>query len=440
MISVTSVAKTDNDVAIRVESLSKCYRIYPGNKARLRQIFFPKRRYYEEFWALKDINFEVSRGEALGIIGPNGAGKSTLLQILAGILQPTMGKVEVNGRVSALLELGAGFDPQFTGRENAYMNGAIMGLSRKEMGQKIDAIREFADIGDFFDRPVRMYSSGMYVRLAFAVATSVDPEILIVDEALAVGDMSFQRKCNDRMNDLRRQDTTILFVSHGLQIVENLCSKVILLEKGRIEKIGQSAFVINHYQMKFQDVNFVPGDAILKDFYRELNDQRAAILSTAEEHSVPPSDVEIQRVTVLNGDNEPCTNFKCSDRMKVRVEYVARKRVLNPVFSVGLYNSKGIFCYGARTAKAGVSRDAVAIDAIEGEGSFEVDLREIRLNSDIYMVGVAIFNSLITLHYALNRSLKIRVNAESWNSNVGIHSPVVICNANWRFLPREVTR
>jgi ABC-type polysaccharide/polyol phosphate transport system ATPase subunit len=224
---------TDDDLVLDVVNVTKTYRLYQRNLDRLREVFNPfSRQYHQPFHALRDISFQVKKGESLGIIGRNGSGKSTLLQILCSIIRPTAGKLEVKGRVSALLELGAGFNPEFTGRENVYMNGSILGFSTEEIDGKIDEIAAFAEIGDFIDQPVKMYSSGMYVRLAFATAISVDPELLVVDEALAVGDIFFQQKCIRHMKEVMA-NCTIIFVTHDMHIVTNLCERVIVLDGGK---------------------------------------------------------------------------------------------------------------------------------------------------------------------------------------------------------------
>lgn len=233
---------SSDNCSIRVDGLSKCYHIYDRGIDRLKQAFIPPacalaglapRAYYREFWALKDISFEVMRGETVGIIGRNGSGKSTLLQVICGILTPTAGTVETHGRVAAMLELGAGFNPQFTGRENIYMNGMVLGLSQADIDDRFDDITAFADIGDFIEQPVKHYSSGMYARLAFSVAISVDPDILVVDEALAVGDETFQRKCYARINEIKKYGGTIFFVSHASNTIAQLCDKSILLDNGK---------------------------------------------------------------------------------------------------------------------------------------------------------------------------------------------------------------
>jgi lipopolysaccharide transport system ATP-binding protein len=255
--AAAAAAPAADDVVIRVRGLSKCYLIYDRPQDRLKQALVPRlrrllgrpsRSYYREFWALRDVSFEVRRGETVGIIGRNGSGKSTLLQILCGTLFPNAGSVEVRGRVAALLELGSGFNPEFTGRENVYLYASVLGLSRAEVDARFDAIAAFADIGDFIDQPLKTYSSGMHVRLAFAVAVCVDPDILVVDEALAVGDEAFQRKCFARIEEMKAHGATILFVSHSTQIIVELCQRALLIEKGELAMEGAPKTVIAWYQ------------------------------------------------------------------------------------------------------------------------------------------------------------------------------------------------
>ncbi|MDW8465848.1 MAG: ABC transporter ATP-binding protein [Chloroherpetonaceae bacterium] len=247
-----------SDIAIQVENLSKLYRIGVKDRGLLseriahsiKSLFSRNRKSQDptEFWALRDINFEIKKGEAVGIIGKNGAGKSTLLKIISRITEPTTGKVIINGKVASLLEVGTGFHPELTGRENIYMNGAILGMKRAEIKQKFDEIVEFSGIGKFIDTPVKHYSSGMYVRLAFAVAAHLEPEILVVDEVLAVGDAEFQKKCLGKMGDVaKKEGRTILFVSHAMSAVKQLCSCAILLNGGRIEKTGAADRVVAYY-------------------------------------------------------------------------------------------------------------------------------------------------------------------------------------------------
>lgn len=245
------------DIAIRVSNLSKCYEIYNAPRDRLKQFVAPRLQrmagqtpgqYYREFWALKDISFEIKKGETVGIIGRNGSGKSTLLQLICGTLSPTGGSVETNGRIAALLELGAGFNPEFTGRENVYMNAAVLGLSKEEVDKRFDDIAAFADIGEFIEQPVKKYSSGMYVRLAFAVQAMIDPDIFIVDEALAVGDEKFQRKCFARLEELKSRGCSILFVSHSPASIIELCDRTLWLEQGERLMYSAAPETIRAYQ------------------------------------------------------------------------------------------------------------------------------------------------------------------------------------------------
>lgn len=239
------------DIAVSVRDLSKKYHMYDKPIDRLKEAFHPRRyTYHREFWALKNVSFDLQKGEALGIIGRNGCGKSTLLQIISGILLPTSGSVRVNGRISALLELGSGFNPEFTGRSNVYMNGALLGFSKKEMDEKFKSIEEFAEIGDFIDQPVKTYSSGMFVRLAFACAVSVEPEILVVDEALSVGDVFFQQKCFAKIREIISKETTCLFVSHDTTAVMSTCNRAILLNNGEIDFMGSPEETVSRYYGK----------------------------------------------------------------------------------------------------------------------------------------------------------------------------------------------
>jgi lipopolysaccharide transport system ATP-binding protein len=243
-----------NNPVIRLQDLSKCYYIYARPEDRLKQsLWRGKKQFYREFWALRNVSFEVQKGEAVGIIGRNGSGKSTLLQLIAGTLNPTAGDVEVNGRAAALLELGSGFNPDFTGRENVYLNGAILGLSNDEVDRRYSDIVAFADIGDFIDQPVKTYSSGMIVRLAFAVSVCVEPDILIVDEALAVGDMAFQLKCMERLDQLTRSGTTLLFVSHDIATVKTFCQRAVYLVSGQVKAIGSASDMVELYLLDMRD-------------------------------------------------------------------------------------------------------------------------------------------------------------------------------------------
>jgi lipopolysaccharide transport system ATP-binding protein len=252
--------------AISVASLSKCYQIYERPQNRLWQFLWRgKRKYHRDFWSLRNVSFEVAQGETVGVIGRNGSGKSTLLQMLAGTLQPSFGVVATQGRVAALLELGSGFNPEFSGRENVYLNAMILGLSGQETEERFDEILNFADIGEFIDQPVKTYSSGMIVRLAFAVSVCVEPDILIIDEALSVGDMAFQFKCMERLDRLTKSGVTLLFVSHDLGAVKAFCQRAIYLVKGEVRAMGSASDMVELYlmDMRAEQKDQMTGQAIV---------------------------------------------------------------------------------------------------------------------------------------------------------------------------------
>lgn len=257
------------EIAISLQNISKCFKRYAHPVDRLKEILLPQKSYAQEFWALRDINLQISKGHSLGIVGRNGSGKSTLLQIVVGTLTPTSGEVQVNGKISALLELGSGFNPEFTGRQNVFLNGRLLGLEQKQIEAKFDEIAAFADIGDFIEQPVKTYSSGMFVRLAFAVAINVEPDILVVDEALAVGDEAFQRKCFARIQAIKESGGTILFVSHSASNVIELCDYAVLLDRGDLLLYGKPKSVITHYHKLI----YTPADKVesLRDEIKNIN-------------------------------------------------------------------------------------------------------------------------------------------------------------------------
>lgn len=286
-----------DDVAIHIGGVSKRYEIYDQPRDRLKQFILPRlrkaarlphRNHFHEFWALRDISFDVRKGETVGIVGRNGSGKSTLLQIVCGTLAPTTGSVTASGRIAALLELGSGFNPEFTGRENVYLNGALLGLSREEIDARFENIAAFADIGEFIEQPVKIYSSGMMVRLAFAVAINVDPQILIVDEALSVGDERFQRKCFSRIESIKNAGATILFVSHSSSAIIELCDRAVLFDDGELLTIGRSKVIVG----KYQRLLYAPADkrVSIRDAIKTIPDEipvaRGAI---GEDGDVPAS-------------------------------------------------------------------------------------------------------------------------------------------------------
>ena len=350
-----------NEPAIKVEGLSKCYYIYNQPQDRLKQSIIPRlqalagmkpRTYFHEFWALRDVSFEVAKGETIGIIGRNGSGKSTLLQLICGTLTPTHGLVQTNGRVAALLELGSGFNPEFTGRENVYLNGAILGLSKNEIDDRFDDIAAFADIGEFIEQPVKMYSSGMFVRLAFAINIMSHPDIMIVDEALAVGDMNFQAKCMTALTRRQAAGTTVLFVSHDVGIVKSLCSRGIYLEHGKLKSMGTAADVVTHYIRVMQEEMTREQGSIdsVSQTVSEMKENNVSntqpvqgpVLKKSEEFSRRVSqfrygsgEARITYVELLNMADEPISWVEFNQDVKIRIYFQAyEQKILSANFVI----------------------------------------------------------------------------------------------------------
>lgn len=334
---------------ISAHHLTKRYPLYRRPLDRLREMVMRgRKRYHQTFTALHDVSFEVPRGRAVGVVGRNGSGKSTLLQILAGTLQPSEGSVRVHGRISALLELGAGFNPEFTGRENVFLNGAIMGFSRAEMEARYAQICQFADIGDFIDRPVKTYSSGMYVRLAFATAINVDPDILLVDEALAVGDAAFQYRCMRRITELKEKGVTIFFVSHDLNAVKSLCDHALLIDRGELVAQGDPALIINQYQ----------GILMKAEEAQEQAQEQAVELTPSEDvrgtfrHG--NRQAEILAVDFLGEADQPLEVSSTGDAVTVRIRARANRAMERLVVGMMLRNRMGVDLYGTNTELQGV--------------------------------------------------------------------------------------
>ena len=325
--------RNPQDVAIRLKDITKIFQIYEKPHHRLLQSLYRGRKaFYREFPALTNISFEVSKGDTLGIIGRNGAGKSTLLQIICGTMAQSSGDVEICGRMAALLELGAGFNPEFTGRENVFMYATVLGLNRAEIEDRFDDISNFADIGEFIDLPVKTYSSGMYVRLAFSVVMHIDPEILIVDEALAVGDASFQAKCMVAMKKLREDGVTLLFVSHDVGAIKALCNRAILLENGRMGAIGDTGTVVDkYYENIVNKINSRTGDVSnvearsgqQKDFSQKIEGISPQELSEfnnrAQYQRIKKKHAEFLNVKIVNGLCESIEMCEFGDRVTLRM-------------------------------------------------------------------------------------------------------------------------
>lgn len=384
-----------NDIAIHVENLSKRYEIYANPRDRLKQFVMPRlqglagqtpQQYFREFWALKNISFEVKKGESVGIVGRNGSGKSTLLQIITGTLTPSTGVVSTQGRIAALLELGSGFNPEFTGRENVYLNGSVLGIAQETIDKKFDAIASFADIGQHLDQPVKTYSSGMLVRLAFAVQVQIEPDILIVDEALAVGDALFQKRCFQRIEKLVSDGTTLLFVSHDQESVRTLTNRALLLNKGQAASWGLSSEVVLEYRRLLHDEESAYFRNLTKNMVEHAQLAKeattpgvfvdvASALQEAKSTESPKSDgarserlsfgdgeVKIAQVETLDGDGNSCSMYYPGERLRIRVTCESRANINKLNVAVRLRNKEGIKMYSWGTLNQDMSIRADTVD------------------------------------------------------------------------------
>ncbi len=392
-------------VALRIEKVSKQYRIYerPGDRLKesLTRGFL---RRHKEFWALRDVDFEIEAGTTVGIVGPNGCGKSTLLQIISGTLAPTHGDVWHNGRIAALLELGAGFDPEFTGVENVYMNAGLLGLTRRETETLFPAIERFAEIGPFLYQPVKTYSSGMYVRLAFAIAASVEPDILIIDEALAVGDAVFQHRCLRRINELHERGATVLFVSHDAAAVRALCSRAILLRAGSVIADGKPADVLNLYQkiiMEREQAYEAETTALSPE--PPAANETLAPLSYAYRHG--DGSAEIVGAELTDAAKARVEIVESGEPLTLRMLVRFTRDVDDPVIGFLLRNSHGIHAYGTNTkeqqAPLGALRNGEVVEV-----SFAFDCW---LGVDQYTITLAVHSRDGMAYDWLDAALFVRV-------------------------------
>jgi lipopolysaccharide transport system ATP-binding protein len=341
---------------IQFRGVSKSYPIYPAPSARLKELAFLNRKsFHRDFVALRDVTFEVPRGETFCIVGENGSGKSTLLQMVAGILHPSQGEVIVLGRVAALLELGAGFNPEFTGRDNVYVNAAILGLSRREIDAKFHQIEEFAEIGDFMDQPVRTYSSGMAVRLAFSVAIHVDPEILLVDEALSVGDIYFRQRCMRKVHEMRAGGVTILFVTHAMSEVKSIGDRAMWLEAGRVKDIGNTDEVVTHYMaaMVEKDNAYLTTTHQAAEKIPHPPVRAPEVVETIPniDHRFGDARAEVIGIAVLNIAGEPVYILEPSSDIVVRISVRAHEDITLPIVGFMMRNHMGLDFAGTNTAR-----------------------------------------------------------------------------------------
>lgn len=337
---------------IEAKDINKLYRVYESPKDRLREmVSLGRKKYHKSFCALDGISLQIPQGQSLGIIGQNGSGKSTLLKIICGVLQPTAGDVHVRGRIGSLLELGAGFNPEFTGRENVYMNGALMGLSKKEIDERFPEVEAFAEIGSFIDQPVKTYSSGMFMRLAFAAAISIDPDILVIDEALSVGDMFFQHKCISKMESFKKKGKTILLVAHDLNLIRNFCHAAILLNNGQVIARGEPEYVTEQYMMLIRKKQTELASSIFKVTQKSTENHQGAKMRFGAEAG------QILEVATLDKDGMETNAFLSGDEITIRIQIEVPPQVQKPGVTFMLRDERGYNVYGIDTTTLGMQLD-----------------------------------------------------------------------------------
>ena len=429
--------------AIELDHVSKMYRRHGRRRqfatlksALLTGSLVRHLRPDESFSALRDVSVSVSKGACFGVIGRNGSGKSTLLKLVAGITKPTSGSVRVHGRVSALIELGAGFHPEISGRENVFINGIMLGLSRREISDRFDAIVEFAELEDFIDAPVKTYSSGMYMRLGFAVAINVDPDILLVDEVLAVGDQGFSLKCLDKFAEFKRRGKTILFVTHGLSMVERFCDEAVWLDAGESRFIGDPRRVVQRYLTDVEDaedallaaqdakvqhtavIQEQPGSALASGAAPadpEALSDAAADMFAAKEGRWGSGAVRIQQVT-LEGPAGPAHVFHTGDPMTIRMRISAAEPVDDFAFGVSIFTPDGICCYGTNT-----DIEEMRSKSVEGDGEVSFAIKRLELVQGTYKLDVAV-HKRDGFSYDYHRLL-YTFRVKSRTSDAGIYRP-----------------
>ncbi len=346
--------------AIELQGISKSFRLYHDVNYTLKErVINWRKRGYELFWALRDIDLVIDKGRTLSIIGPNGSGKSTLLRLMTRIMSPNRGRIITHGSIAALLELGAGFHPDLTGRENIYLNGSVLGFKRRELEGLLQEIVDFSELGPFIDNQVKNYSSGMYVRLGFSIAINLNPDILLIDEVLAVGDEAFQTKCLNRLAKMKQDGKTIVLVTHNTDIAASFSNRVLWLEKGRIKMLGDPKEVADAYRMAMR----------VSPVGTEFGNRAASITS----------------LEILDGEEKPAVEFETGDPMTLRLDYEAPGRIDDPVFGFGIYNQMGIMVYGTNTKLRGID-----VPYIKGKGRVDFRMPSLPMLDGRYYISAAI--------------------------------------------------
>lgn len=403
---------------IDIQNLTKTYKLYRHPSEVLKEFLFRK-RYFQEFKALDNVSFHIDKGEVVGIIGRNGSGKSTLLKIIAGTLDKTNGTIKINGKISAILDLGLGFNPEYTGRENIYNGAMILGMSRKEIEKKIDSIIEFSELDEFIDRPFKTYSSGMQARLTFSVASAIEPEILIIDEALAAGDMFFVTKCMDRITQMCRSGATVLFVSHSLPLVQKLCQRAIYLEKGKIIKDGPAFEVCQIYE-----------HSVMQDVSQKLKIENQKNEQAIEKRIWKRGPIDFTKVEVLDKNEAESYSIYQNDKMSVRLYYKAEKELNNLGAWVLFTRSDGVYVTGAMSTELNIN-----LGEFKQEGFIDLTWDPIYLGEGNYYISCGIYpykknmlpSTIVADSYILHdKCYKLEIKKRGWPMQTVYDQPVEI--------------
>ncbi len=391
-----------SSAAVSIQGVSKSYRIYTERNQSLKATLLRgKRSAFEEFWALKDISLEIPKGTTFGLMGHNGSGKSTLLKCIAKILQPNAGHIESSGRMASMLELGSGFHPELTGRENVYLNGSILGMSRKELDAKFDAIADFAGIGAFIDQPVKNYSSGMYVRLGFSVAIHVEPEILLADEILAVGDMKFQEKCHEKFAQFKDEGRTVIIVSHGLGDLRTMCDRAAWLDSGRLVDVGPAGQIVDEYIDSGHDARPVATGGM----------------------RFGSGDIEIGQIEMLDRSGLDLRQFRTGDEVTIRLHWNASRPVVRPIFEMSLTSLEGVKIWSHHTW------DAEYIPSVlRNSGTIDVHIPELRLQPGTFDLNTMVTDeSRSTIFDQWSKAVRLDVTMGRPRESGGL----IVMGSNW---------
>lgn len=407
---------------VTLHNVSRRFRIHQDQQRSFQDLFINlfglrKRAVQDGFWPLRDISFSVNKGESLGIIGPNGSGKSTLLKLITGVLEPTQGEIVVNGRISALLELGAGFHPDLTGRENIFLNGSMYGLGRRDILEKLDSIIDFSELGEFIDMPIKHYSSGMYVRLGFAVAIHTQPDLLVVDEVLAVGDAAFQNKCMNEIQKFRQRGGTLLLVSHDLGAIQSICERAIWYEQGQIQAIGQPTEVVMGY------LNHVAEKA---EAARPKEDQRPAPAQLDQGQRWGTGRVKVVDVKLCDASGAERSVFATGASLEIRLRYQSEVPIEDPIFGIGIHHNSGAWVTGPNTDFGNIT-----IPLVDGEGEVVYHIPSLSLLPGGYTLSVAAVNRSDTEMYDYHdRAYHFQVHPGKVRERHGL----VTLNGQWRLV------